>query len=570
MDPELNPYADINLSDLRSSLAAWKVWESVLVDAAKLGSTAQKLGFGHFRDDDILVLWRIGILRADVVTGEAPASVEGLLKVEVPEGMRYIDMRLPARRGEGAPSAVPDTGSQDGQLKLTPYFHPYRVYVLHHVVRTLRISTSNTQFLTWTPGVATVVDWQLKELYRWTNSDGFIERFDHWNRISELAAVCEAIRWMNPEPDDGDPDQVWLRTYAPRVRQTLETFGLGVDSIRRDLAFAANDCDSNSRIHTLLRLMTPFERERIEGRLGAAMKFLDMAESIRRAAERLLGKQLPEEDELGLGTWMDGAREAIYGAKRVYDAAPGQLRDFLGGLGLIVGVKVRCYVEGETELGALRHAVGTSGLCMFINLKGKVLERGSKALAFADSLANDKSSHIFSIIAIDADRQDEARMLRVSAERELFHGAFALFDPDLEFANFSVDELLTVALGMAARMREKSSPPTPAHADVLSHVQSARSADEFFKNFHQATDLREVDKGEDWGAALMAYAIDHRTLPAGHTRSVQTRPLLEIAEILVRAQRASFLQSLAGEKVDSTTGKIVARYSDSALLPERA
>lgn len=568
MDPELNPYADISLSDLRASLAAWQGWESVPMDAAKLGSTAHKLGFGHFRDDDIRALWRIGVLRADVVTGEAPASVEGLLQVEVPEGMRYIDMRLPARRAEGAPSAVPNTGPQDGQL--TPYFHPYRVYVLHHVVRTLRISTGNTQFLMWTPGVAKVVDWQLKELHRWTDSDGFIERFDHWNRTSELAAICQAVRWMHLEPDDGDPDQVWLRQYAPRVRETLEAFGLGVDSVRRDLAFAANDRDSNSRIHTLLRLMTPFERERIEGRLGAAMRFLDMAESIRRAAERLSDKKLPEEDELGPGTWMDGAREAIYGTKRVYDAAPGQLRDFLGGLGLIVGVKVRCYMEGETEVGALRHAVGASGLCMFINLKGKVLERGGKALAFADSLANDKSSQIFSIIAIDADRPDEARMLRVSAERELFHGAFALFDPDLEFANFSVDELLTVALGMAAGMREKSSLPTPAHADVLPHVQSAGSAGEFFQKFHQATALREVGKREDWGAALMEYAIDHRTLPAGHAKSGQTRPLLEIAQILVRAQRAPFLLSLAREKVDPATGKIVSRGGDSALRPRRA
>ena len=79
MNTELNPYASINLSDLRTSLAAWQSWESVPVDAAKLGSTAQKLGFGHFRDEDILALWRIGILRADVVTSEAPASVEGLL-----------------------------------------------------------------------------------------------------------------------------------------------------------------------------------------------------------------------------------------------------------------------------------------------------------------------------------------------------------------------------------------------------------------------------------------------------------------------------------------------------------
>lgn len=67
---------------------------------------------------------------------------------------------------------------------------------------------------------------------------------------------------------------------------------------------AAEEQDSNRTGHILLRLIKRFERNRVGGRLGAAMKFLNMAESIRRAVQRLLHAQMPEKDELGGGQWM--------------------------------------------------------------------------------------------------------------------------------------------------------------------------------------------------------------------------------------------------------------------------
>lgn len=528
------------------------------VDAAKLGQIAWKLGFGHFRDDDILALWRIGILRADLIRSDASIHIEGLLPVPAPMGTCFTDVRMSTRRSAGSPTVVPEAGPHDDLL--SPYFHPFRVYVLHHVVRTLRITTSSTQFLRWTPGVIRVVDWQLRELHRWTDSSEFVERFDHWNRVVEFAVVCEPLRWLRPNAEaDEDKEQAWLRDYATGVRGILKMLGTGIDNVRRDLAFSASECDSNSRIHTLLRLMKPFERERIEGRLGAAMKFLEMAESIRRAAERLLGGMLPEEDELGPGTWMDGARAAMYGTERVYDAPPGHLRDFLGVLGLDVGVKVRCYIEGETEVGALRHAIGASRLCAFINLQGKVLEKHGKGLAFADSLASDKDNHMFSIAVLDADKPDIVRMIRTAAAAEVFHGSFVLFDPDLELANFTTGELLHVALSMSARIRGELNETGPIHADVFPFVEDSSSGKDFFRRLHHATNLTEIDKGEDWGAALMAFAIEHPEYPVGHPRAGETRRLVEIAQTLVRAQSAPFKFSLANEKVDPSSGRIIPR-----------
>jgi hypothetical protein len=97
-----------------------------------------------------------------------------------------------------------------------------------------------------------------------------------------------------------------------------------------------------------------------------------MAETIRRATEAALGRELCEEDELGFGQWMDGARKAIYGTTRILDASKEVRRDFMTSMGLDHGPKVRCYVEGDTELAALVSAVGYGAGAEFVNLRGQI------------------------------------------------------------------------------------------------------------------------------------------------------------------------------------------------------
>ena len=559
MTTDLNPYSEIDLRPLRSTLAGWAGWESRFVDAASLGKLAWKLGFGHFDEDGVRALWRIGLLRADVVTAEAHTEVPGFEPVQTPHVFRYIDVRLPKHRPVGAPSFVPEGPALEDYL--TPHFHPYKVYLLHHVVRTLGVKTSNVQYLTWTPGVQTVVDWQLRQLQDWTESEAFGSRFDHWNRVAELAVVCEPVEGTQPELEDAaNTDQIWMHAYGKRLEVILSLLSPpAIRSIRQEFALSASDLDSNHRLHTLLRLMKRFERDRIEGRIGAAIRFLDMAESIRRAVELLLNVQLPEEDEIGAGTWMDGARRNLYGTERVFDAPPGTLRDYLGTFGLDAGIKARCYVEGETELGMLRHALGASSQCTFINLRGTVVEKRGRGLAFADSLAADKAGEMFSFIILDADREDFVRILRKTAAEEIFHGAFQLSSPDIELENFAITELLDIALTISAHIRGDSAFLRYKPDDILPELIGATSGDNFFTKLHTGGRLTEVSKGEDWGAALMAHAIANQTFPAPHEREGQTRPVVEFARMLIRAQRAGFRSSIAYEKVNAVTGCIQRR-----------
>lgn len=207
---DLNPFRDVDLRPLRSRLAGWSGLESTLLDTAKLANLARKLGFGHFNEADIHALWRIGLVRADITIAQAPAQIPGLELVQSASDVRFTDVRKPKARPTGSPSFVPK--GETAEDALTPYFHPYRIFLLHHVVRTFEVSTSNTQYLLWTPGVLSVVESQLLSLNHWTESKAFFDRFDHWNWACELAIVCEPVRWTRRETDNEDPERCGCRT----------------------------------------------------------------------------------------------------------------------------------------------------------------------------------------------------------------------------------------------------------------------------------------------------------------------------------------------------------------------
>ena len=77
-----------------------------------------------------------------------------------------------------------------------------------------------------------------------------------------------------------------------------------------------------------------------------------MAETLRRFSESTFGRELPEEDELGFGM-MRKVKAENYGSNRLLDGERGVANAFVRRFGLDYGVRVRWYVEGYTEWGAL-------------------------------------------------------------------------------------------------------------------------------------------------------------------------------------------------------------------------
>ncbi len=282
-----------------------------------------------------------------------------------------------------------------------------------------------------------------------------------------------------------------------------------------------------------------------------------MAESIRRAAEGAFGVVLLEEDEIGPGQWFPGARKRLYGNDRVFDASKRDLRDYLTLLGLDFGVKVRCYVEGATEFGALEHAVGALGHVQVIDIRGQFAERGGKGLAFAESLEADRKAGVFSVIVLDGDLSDTTRLVGSAAQAERFAGSFFVAKPDFECGNFSAAELISVAVSLGHP--DLTEPDLAARMDqLLGQAPTVKKNGDLSKLLvsHGRPDVR---KDERWGKALMMKAIAQPMFGSDDSRSGSKRQIVEAVEVILRMQDVGFLRSTAVERVDPDSGRAVSR-----------
>jgi hypothetical protein len=533
---------------------------TALVDARELGNLADRLGLGVFVHEDVMGLWRMGLLRADYISGHSELVTARFSRCGTSdEGQNeYADHGKIQLSESGYTTFF---GTPDAEEKqLTVLFHPWKFFVLHHVVRTMRVRTSGSQYLRWPRGIFSVAEHERKFLDDWTKSESFADRFDYWNQISELAIACEPVALSrSPNILQSEKRELQFHSYREFLNRVLRA--IGTDEIhekRERLALTASEHDGNSRIHTLLRLIKAPERDRLVGHLGCAMRLLWMAEVIRRAAEHLLQVALPEEDELGPGTWFPGARRMLYGVERVFDAPRTELRDFLGSLGLDPGTKVRCYVEGPTELGALRYAVGDKGQCIFVNLKGSVAERGGKGLAFQESLIADMNAHVFSVIVLDRDRTDFVRTVHRAASNNAFFGEYHMFSPDIELGNFTTQELVEIAIRTGQSNLAEVERSVHERDQMIEAVRGAASGDEFFQRLRN-TGLSDVVKGIKWGEALMSYAIEQPLCPHDHPLAGSERPIYRVAALLLRAQDAAFKQSQHYAELDAASGKLIDR-----------
>ncbi|MYN02124.1 hypothetical protein GTP41_08405 [Pseudoduganella sp. DS3] len=525
-----------------------------LLTAQGLAQLAGQLGLSGFSDDDVLFLWEIGLLRADLVEGSAKSNEMGIEFVcNDVDDFFFVDTRCLAVRENGYGGDGESRQKYDG---ITPLFHPFRIYVLHHVARVFSLSVSQTQFLKYEEGTRRIFELEIGHIKRWTSKPEFRSRFSDWNCFAELAIVTERLCYPIVFSDVTTPllFEVERKLIYAKVDNVLREVGVDeVEKIRQELAWTAGRFDDNRSIHVLLRLMNARERSKLKGSLGAAMHILSMAECIRRVGELVFERELSEEDEIGPGQWMDGARRLLYGTERVFDAPKDQLRDYLQIFGLDFGVKVRCYVEGESEYGALAHAVDDFPHVQLVNLRGRVAEK--KSLAFLSNLKADHAAGVFSVIMIDGDNDDYIRMVKKAAKEKVFFGRFFISSPDIECENFSDSELLDIAQKYAEKLNVDKDFLESVSKKLNEMTVDIKNNNDLWKVLSQVG-LTDVRKGEAWGRALMEYAISHPYKNLNGQVENQQRMIIEAATLLVRMRDIGFLRASALEEMDPETGEV--------------
>lgn len=433
-------------------------------------------------------------------------------------------------------------------------FHPFRLYPLHRILRvaSTRVAAPTTAERDALPGLLEV----LKTLF--PSTDRLTELSAAWNRTVDLAVLLEPAYWPGvveqwtwngrlPERAAMEARESYCERAKGLVQRLDEAEWRGAHEKVRQYAY---EVDANDRLYLLLRLSPWSRRQRLKGAVSAALWFRHIAELLRRAFEDVHGVEWLEEDH-AFGQWPSAARERLFGAERPLDS-PLAARPYLAEeFGLFTGSTVRWYVEGETEYHAVKellpgHHLGGIEL---VNLKGNVAqERDNIALKLSDNLREDRAFRRFSLISFDTDVRENTKAVARRIESGQVVGLVYAHDPDFEFANFDLEELVEVA----ARFDDDRG---VSGKRVREGDWTGVDGGKAFEEKYCAVSARRPRqlKGPEWGRVLGEYAAEHPEFRS----TGKTRPLCKAVEAAIRCRVVSYDFHLKRFRIDPRSFELV-------------
>jgi hypothetical protein len=290
-----------------------------------------------------------------------------------------------------------------------------------------------------------------------------------------------------------------------RERMLSEVARLDPESWRQaheQLRRSAHTFDKNGSLYLLLRLVPWHQREALTGGISLALWVRHAAEVIRRAFEEVHNFQWPEEDQ-AFEIWTEGARHRLFGDDRPLDDTLRSKPLLADHFGLFTGSVARWYVEGETEYYAVSEALPTAAKLgvELVNLRGVIAGgRDNIALKLEDWLRQDRVLRRFSIISFDTDVGENLKVIQRQVEQGNVVGVVYAHDPDFEFANFTLQELIEVA----ARFDESAG--DSGESIRTGDWSEITNGSTFEKRYREVSRRRARLKGPSWGRALAAYA----------------------------------------------------------------
>ncbi|MGA4494097.1 hypothetical protein [Vreelandella venusta] len=456
----------------------------------------------------------------------------------------------------GDPSLFVEKGwlEPDNYMSDNIMFHPFRLYSVYRLLEMckLRIApTSSVNRGNFRAFLNKVSDHVLS-ISEISDSSKVLKE------IVDLAIILEPVYWpvvtnrerysfyMSQENYDALIEQ-----HRSRVKDLI--LNLDIDKwkevharLRRDAA----SLDDNGDVYLLLRLAPWQKRERLKGQLSAALWVRHIAEVIRLGFEETCNVKWPEEDE-AYGQWFSGAREYIYGSSRPLDNELYTRPHVAFEFGLHTGSTIRWYLEGETEYYAALTALpkASAGGVELVNLKGAVgNERANAALRLADGIEKDRDVRRFSFISFDVDVPANVRAIKRRVKEGSIVGFVNANDPDFEFGNFTLHELIEIA---ASLDDSEGLDGDRIRLGEWAGVSSGREFEERYKVFS----LRKASglKGEQWGSALGLYMIENPCFP----ESEKLRPFFETINAVVRARTVKYEYQRDNSTIDPLTFKLI-------------
>jgi hypothetical protein len=379
--------------------------------------------------------------------------------------------------------------SADGRRDKDLLFHPFRIYVLAQLLQGARNRSP--------------------------------EKVREVNGTADLAILLEPVYWPYLT-DHGYGTTDYEKRYRRRVLKLVRSRdAVSWARIHNSLRIEAAGMDPNHDLYVLLRLSLWERRRELRGRLSGALWIRHIAEVIRRGFEEAHCVQWPEEDQ-AFGHWRSDARIRVFGLERPFHN-PLRSKPFIAyRFGLFTGSALRWYVEGETEYYAIRHLLPEPEIfgVEIVNLRGEIAcERRNSARKLEDALKEDMALRRFSVISFDRDSKANERAIRRQIEQDHIVGSINANDPDFEFENFSLEELVEIAAQMDERLGFDGRIVRTAD---WTGVHAGRA---FADRYSAASHRHCSPKGQDWGEELAEYAAKHPSDPRTGTDRAFLRTL---------------------------------------------
>jgi hypothetical protein len=537
----------------------WHIWQMDLLTPAELSSYASYRGL-TFWSSHVRELWEAGLLRADLVVVDGKFNRPGFSYVgHDSDGQRlYADERQMGPLPEGWSVEHP-TSSGLGAAALL--FHPFRYYVLFHLSQMLDPAIVPIMTLRPAERYQTLLGETLSEIKQPSNFLLVMEDLEKYQDVASLCVAAEPYAFTRvfgvlktPLPITRETQSRVLTGYRHKVANLFTRIG-AIERTHLDLCRDVHIVEPNEDVHTLLTLGHGEERLKLRGRLGGAMLVRGMAEILRRTAEDVFDKDLPEEDEhLGrLGARC--AKEKLFGSRRLLDGDWRAADEFARTFGLRYGHHLRWYVEGKTEYFALRHILEKlyASDITVIDLLVRVAEKGHSA--FRQSLDADIDARIFSFVSIDGDVSENVKVVKKSARDDVLCGAFFISRPNFECANFSPEELEQLVWKLAKAEGATDEQYETFMSGIVGWDKVNCKLDDLFRRSEAALGLHGTPaKGEAWGKVLIEYAWENQTHPSGQTREVITA-----IYSVFRARHTNYHLNRTKYRVDENSGRMVPR-----------
>jgi hypothetical protein len=450
------------------------------------------------KDTEAATLWKRGWLRADRIELE-PRSNRARLEAKgnaVPVAATQAIGIRPQSPGRRSRHAL--------------HFHPFRSYPAARTLEVMQWNLVRTNAL-YGPGVRRFADEYLRRFRRLLRQPQFTANVSQWNGIADLAIMLEPVYWpaitsvLHTSVPETEGRQALAEAYKAKALGVLDRIPkAAVAAAHMDLRTQGGLLDENDELYLVLRTSNWRTRERLKGRIGMALWWRHMAETIRLGYDELYEDRLVHEDE-AFGFWRPGARAWAYGSEYPLDDPREIQKRLLPRMGIHSGVLARFYVEGDTEEGALRAGLaGAIGYVVdVVNLKAKGWRDW-----LPQELRNDQKAKRFSLLMLDADREDTVRAVKRHAQDNLIVGMVFLNKPDLEMGCFTVEQLCRAAEEYEQLLG--SQPAAPLDPLLF---QGVTNGAEFETRYSELRHTRGL-KGATWGEALAHVAFSDRTAPS--------------------------------------------------------